>query len=61
MFTSGMGRDDHIDHFHEIGNNFYRVEEGDKYVDIAAGKHYTAVVTAKGKIYASGYIFFRYF
>ena len=30
-------------------------------MDITAGKHYAAVVTTNGKLYASGYIFYRYF
>ena len=45
MFGSDMSRDTHIDHMHEITGNFFQIDEGDKLVDIAAGKHYVVVVT----------------
>ena len=61
MFSSNMERNLHADHFFEIGDNFFRVEDGDTIVDMTAGKHYTAVVTANGKLLASGYIFYRHF
>lgn len=61
MFSSGMDRARHVDRFGEIENNFYRIEEGDKIVDLTAGKHYTAAVTERGKVYCGGYVFFRHF
>lgn len=61
MFSSGMDRHRHIDRFGEIENNFYRLEEGDKIVDLTAGKHYTAAVTERGKVYCGGYVFYRHF
>ena len=30
-------------------------------IDVACGKHYTTVATQNGKVYASGYIFYRHF
>ena len=56
-----MERNLHTQKFHEITDNFYRLEDGDSIVDLTAGKHYTAVATANGKIYAGGYIFYRHF
>ena len=38
-----------------------RLEEGDKMIDLACGKHYTAVATQNGKVYATGYLFYRAF
>lgn len=60
MFSSGMSRNDHVDHLHEITGNFFRLEDGDQIVDIGAGKHHVIVATKNGKVYASGYIFWRY-
>lgn len=37
------------------------MEEGDRIVDVAAGKHFVAVTSEQGKVYASGYIFYRNF
>ena len=45
MYLSGQS---HIyDQFIEK-TSYYRLEEGDKIVDITGGKHYHAVVTEKG-------------
>ena len=35
--------------------------DNDKIVDICGGKHYTALVSEQGKVYASGYVFYRNF
>ena len=61
MYSTNVGRDDHVDHMWEPSENFYRLEDDDKIHDITAGKHYTAVVTEQGKVYAAGYIFYRHF
>ncbi len=37
------------------------MEEGDRILDVAAGKHNFTVATEQGKIYASSYIFYRHF
>ncbi len=61
MCHSSTGRNEHVDHFWKLPDNFFRLEEGDQIVDIGAGKHHMIVATQHGKIYASGYIFYRYF
>ena len=58
MYLSGQS---HIyDQFIEK-TSYYRLEEGDKIVDITGGKHYHAVVTEKGQVRCGGYIFYRHF
>ena len=60
MYRSSMDRNAHTRHFFEI-NDYYRLEENERIVDITAGKHYTAIVTDRGRIKCGGYIFYRYF
>jgi len=47
--------------FEEFPDNYFRLEAGDTIVDCCGGKHYCAVATSNGKIYAAGYIFYRNF
>lgn len=61
MFSQYVGRNDHTEHLWEPSENFFRLDEDDRISDVTAGKHYTAVATDKGKIYASSYIFYRHF
>ena len=61
MFGSGMNRDSHLQHFHEIENNFFVMDEGDKMIDVTGGKNFVAVATERGKVYGSSYMFFRHF
>jgi len=42
-------------------NNFFRIDQGDKLVDVAGGKNFSIVMTEQGRIYATGYMFWRYF
>ena len=51
----------YADNFYEIPQDFYPMEAGDKIVDMAAGKKFIIVVTAKGQLFASGYTFYRSF
>ena len=59
MFSSGIGNA--YNEHRQVRENFYRLEDGDKMIDVACGKHYTTVATKNGKVYASGYIFYRHF
>ena len=47
MFRSSMSRDDHLHHFFEV-TDYFRLDEGDKIVDITTGSHSTTVVTERG-------------
>jgi len=42
-------------------DNFFRIGEGDKIVDVCGGKHFTAIVTERGQVFATGYMFYRSF
>ena len=44
-----------------IKKDFFRNDEDDKLIDVVGGKNYTAVLTEKGKVFASSYIFWRHF
>ena len=59
MLMSNGNRAERKDGFELIEENFFRNEEDDKLVDVVGGKNYTAVLTEKGRIYASSYIFWR--
>lgn len=61
MVGSEVNRNDHNEHFWQLPENFFQMEEGDRIVDVAAGKHFVAVTSEQGKVYASGYIFYRRF
>lgn len=60
MYRSNMDKNMHTRHFFHI-DDYYRLEEGEKIVDITAGKHYTAIVTDRGRVKCGGYIFYRHF
>ena len=47
--------------FHEMENNYFRIEEGDKLVGCAGGKNFAIVCTERGKVFATSYMFYRYF
>ena len=59
MFGSGVGTT--YDSLTKVRDNFYPMEEGDSIVDLTGGRHYTAIATKNGKVYASGYMFYRVF
>lgn len=61
MVGSGVYKNDHTEHFWQLPKDFFPLEEGDRIVDVTAGKHFTAVTTEQGKVYATGYIFYRHF
>ena len=42
-------------------NNYFNLEEGDKLVGCAGGKNFAVVLSQQGKIYATGYVFYRHF
>ena len=42
-------------------NNYFNLEEGDKLVGCAGGKNFAVVSSQQGKIYATGYVFYRHF
>ena len=60
MFGTGIDRNEHINEFHELRQKFFSGRD-EKYVDVSGGKHFVAVVTESGKLYASGYTFYRAF
>ena len=35
-------------------------DQADKIVDVSLGKHFIMIVTESGKVYGSGYVFYRY-
>ena len=37
------------------------MEDGDKMIDVTGGKNFVAVATERGKVYGSGYMFYRHF
>ena len=61
MIGSNRSRDDNIEKFSELEDNFFRLEDGDKVTDIAGGKCHVVIATQNGKIYGSGYTFYRHF
>ena len=61
MLGSDFNRDTNGTKFAEVENNFFKMAEGDKIVDICGGKCHMAVATSEGKIYGSGYTFYRHF
>ena len=62
MCGSGYDRSRSVPKFDEFpGDNYFRIEAGDKLIDCCGGKHYCAVATQNGKIYAAGYVYYRNF
>ena len=61
MFGFGGSGNHSVECFKEMPNNFFRIDEGDKLVDVAGGKNFAIVMTERGKIYATGYMFWQYF
>ena len=45
----------------EVKDNFYRLDDGAKIVDVAAGKHFVAVLSSNGKVYAGSHRLYHYF
>ena len=60
IFGSHIDRNAHLLDFYEIPKDFFPAEAGDDIVDITLGKHYFAMVMTSGKIYASGFVFYRH-
>ena len=60
MIGSSVNRNDHQEKLWEIKDNFFRLDEGAKIVDAVAGKHYVAVCSSNGKVYASSHRFYHY-
>ena len=46
---------------HDNNGNYFSIEAGDKIVGCAGGKNFLIVMTKNGKVYATSYMFFRYF
>ena len=69
MLGSNSNSSDHVDHFHNVDdtnssnnqNNWFRLPEGEKITDIAGGKNFMIVATQNGRVWASSYMFYRYF
>ena len=40
-------------------SDIWKLDSGDKYVDVACGRHFTLVCTEKGKVYGTGYLYYR--
>ena len=59
IFGLHLDRNDHCSDFYEVPQEFFSLEAGDSIVEITLGKSYFAMVTAFGKIYASGFTFYR--
>lgn len=49
------------DGFLKIPDRFFRNDEDDKLVDVVGGKSHTVVMTEKGRVFATGYTFYREF
>lgn len=60
MFNSNVSRNANIDGFAET-NVFSSITGDEKIVDVTGGKHFIAIVTESGRLFASGYIFYRNF
>lgn len=61
MFGMGSSGTARLEEFFDMGENYFRIEDGDKLVDVCGGKNFTAVVTERGKIFATSYMFYRKF
>lgn len=61
MMGSGVNTNDHVDHFHELANDFFPKAENDKIIDCAGGKSQIVIATEQGKVYGTGYLFYRRF
>ena len=59
MLRSSVDVNAHVSKFGEI-KDLFPIDDGDKIIDIASGKHFLICVTEQGKCYGSGYIFYRY-
>jgi len=40
--SSGTAR---LEEFHDMGENYFRIDDGDKLVDVCGGKNFTVVAT----------------
>ena len=61
MIGSHVQRNDHQKQMYEIGDNFFRLDDGARMVDVATGKHFVAVLSSNGKVYAGSHRFYHYF
>ena len=61
MFGMGGSGTARLEGFHEMENNYFRIEDGDKLMDVAGGRNQAIVATERGKIYATSYMFYRHF
>ena len=61
MLGSCNNHESKWDDFCLINERFFRNDEDDKLVDVVGGRNYTAVLTEKGRIFATSYIFWRSF
>lgn len=60
MLGSGFDTSSCEEKFIEVPKDFYPIEEGDKIIDVSLGKKWMCVVTEKGKVWGSGYVYYRY-